>query len=102
MCLKIFITFTFTNNEAFKRAIEKLRANYGKYTIAKAQVNEIVKFYPYDINRQSLTFTQLCILDGDSQLKCKYHLVHSWDTLEKAVKSIGDKDVYGSITVEKQ
>ena len=109
MCLKKYITYTFSNREAFDRLLDILHDEYaedfpvGKICIIKKYRNWGKRYIG---NRNDSTYVELNECSGMFVPPFEImdtEFFEKWEELEKIVSKIKDeKDIFGKVKIEVQ
>jgi len=107
MCLKKFVTYTFSNRDAFDRVVKIIEEDYGEY-LPKGVVYKILAYRDWG------TEVKVKINDLSYEEKLEYLEMfyapfkqwdditfHNWDEWRAMLKEVGDYiDIFGTVTIE--
>lgn len=94
MCLKIYKTFTFSNNNAFLRAIDRVEKydfppNRFEVTVVEEEIEDRETKSYKEMQELSSAFTRVLIRP-------------TWSEFRSVVDEMKDKDVFGKVIMEER
>jgi hypothetical protein len=92
MCLRQLHRFTFSNRQAFDRAVEILRRDHGEKQISGFVIDVIVRLE----GREDMTYEELFFKWKRDDFKSKFHRIFKWDQLD----DIDGQDIFGELEAE--